>query len=308
MPMLAVSLFGVFRACLHSGNAAARPLALESQRARELLCFLLLHPGEPQAREVLASVLWGGQTTAQSLKGLRQALWQLQQALPPEVRAELLHLHPDSVELRPCAELSCDALTVQQAAGSLHGRAGSDLTPAEARALREAAALYRGDLLAGWMPDWCLAQRERLHTLHLVTLEKLTDHCEVCRDWESGLAYAARILAYDRASEDTHRQVMRLHYLSGHRTAALRQFAACELALREELGVRPSRATLELWQCIREDRPLEGRAPPADRAAQPEPPQSAQAEPGLELLQDLRSVLLEVRALLAEGRRVREGG
>ncbi|MFC0618056.1 AfsR/SARP family transcriptional regulator [Deinococcus budaensis] len=307
MPMLEVWLFGVFQARLHAANAAPRPLALDSQRTRELLGFLLLHPGEPQAREVLASALWGGQTTAQSLKGLRQALWQLQLALPPELRGGegLLHLHPDSVELRPGAGreagLRCDALTFQEVAGSLRGRAGHGLTPAEALALPDAAALDRGDLLEGWMADWCLAQRERLHTLYLAALEKLTDHCEVCREWESGLAYAARILAYDRASEDTHRQVMRLHYLSGHRTAALRQFGVCEQALREELGVRPSRATLALWECIREDRPLEDPSLPADGAAaaavRPPPPQ-----PGPDLLQELRSVLLEVRALLAEGR------
>ena len=38
------------------------------------------------------------------------------------------------------------------------------------------------------------------------------------------LAYGARILHCDRARERTHRRLMRLHFLAGDRTAALRQY------------------------------------------------------------------------------------
>lgn len=297
--MLEVLLFGVFRARDDSG----RPLALESQRGRELLSFLLLHPGQPHSREVLATVLWGsgagGGSTAQSLKHLRQALWHLHLALPPGLHAGLLHLGGDRIELRPHADLTCDALSFEGTVGALRGRAGADLGPAEARALAKAAALYRADLLEGWLGDWCLAERERLHTLHLAALEKLTDHCESCRDWEGGLLYAGQILAFDRASEDTHRQVMRLHFRSGHRTAALRQFAQCERALREELGVQPSRATLTVYECVRDDRPLETAPEP------PAPEGEAAPDLALDLLQELRAAVRELRALLAEGHRLR---
>lgn len=291
--MLNVSLFGVFRA----QDASGRPLALEGQRARELLGFLLLHPDQPHSREVLASTLWGGEagmrSTAQSLKGLRQALWYLHSALPPGLHAGLLRLTGDRVELRSHPDLSCDALTFEGTVCALRGRAGPDLTSAEARALRAAVALYRGDLLEGWMADWCLAERERLQNLHLAALEKLTDHCEVSGDWEGGLQYAGRLLAFDRASEDTHRRVMRLHFRSGHRTAALRQFALCELALREELNVRPSHATLALYESVRDDQPLEvAPGPPPGGLVTP--------DPTLELLHELRAAVRELRSLLSE--------
>ncbi|GGO30527.1 AfsR/SARP family transcriptional regulator [Deinococcus humi] len=297
--MLQVLLFGVFQA----QDTAGRPLALESQRARELLSFLLLHPHQPHSREVLASTLWGGEagmaSTAQSLKGLRQALWHLHSALPPGLHAGLLHLTGDRVELRSHPNLSCDALTFEGTVRALQGRTGPDLTPAEAWALRAAVALYRGDLLEGWMADWCLAERERLQNLHLAALEKLTDHCEAYGDWEGGLHYAGRLLAFDRASEDTHRRVMRLHFRSGHRTAALRQFALCELALREELGVRPSHATLALYEGIRDDQPLEtASGPPTVGLTTP--------DSALELLNELRAAVRELRNLLADGGRLRE--
>jgi DNA-binding SARP family transcriptional activator len=46
---------------------------------------------------------------------------------------------------------------------------------------------------------------------------------------------------------------MRLHYLAGDRTSALRQFRQCADALREELAIKPSRVTLRLYEQIESD-------------------------------------------------------
>jgi hypothetical protein len=46
---------------------------------------------------------------------------------------------------------------------------------------------------------------------------------------------------------------MRLYFLSGDRTQALRQYEMCAAALVEELGVAPSKPTVELYERIRAD-------------------------------------------------------
>jgi two-component SAPR family response regulator len=108
---------------------------------------------------------------------------------------------------------------------------GADSTRAHVESLQEAVQLYRGDLLEGWYQDWCLYERERLQNMYLVMLDKLMCHCEAMREFELGLFYGSQILRYDRAHERTHRQLMSLQYLSGDRTAALRQFERCVAAL-----------------------------------------------------------------------------
>jgi len=62
-----------------------------------------------------------------------------------------------------------------------------------------------------------------------------------------GIIYAGHILRLDRAHERTHRRLMRMHYLGGDRTAALRQYQRCLAALGEELGIRPSARTEALY-------------------------------------------------------------
>jgi DNA-binding SARP family transcriptional activator len=89
--------------------------------------------------------------------------------------------------------------------------------------------------------------------MYLAMLDKLMGYCEAHQQFEAGIVHGTRILLFDRAREHTHRHLMRLQHLAGNRTAALRQFERCSAALDEELGVKPARSTLALYEQIRDD-------------------------------------------------------
>src|SRR5262249_46020364 len=105
----------------------------------------------------------------------------------------------------------------------------------------------------GWYLDWSEYERHRLQTMYVTMLYTLMGYCEAHQQYEAGLSYGHRVLGYDRACERTHRRLMRLHYRSGDRTAALRQFERCSDALREELDAQPSQRTQMLFEQIRAD-------------------------------------------------------
>ena len=117
--------------------------------------------------------------------------------------------------------------------------------------LKQAIALYRDDLLAGWYHDWILFDRERLQNKYLIMLDKLLRYAREHREYEAGQSYGEMILRHDPAQERTHRQLMSLYYSAGDRTAALRQYDRCVTALKEELGVPPERRTAVLYERIR---------------------------------------------------------
>jgi hypothetical protein len=112
--------------------------------------------------------------------------------------------------------------------------------------------LYSGDLMEGSYFEWCLQERDRLRSCCRAMLMKLTVYCQERRDFRRGVAYAERLLRLEPADERAHQELMRLH-ANGDRTAALRQFQRCKAALREELGVEPSRQTASLYQHLRAD-------------------------------------------------------
>ncbi|MBL8207983.1 MAG: bacterial transcriptional activator domain-containing protein [Blastocatellia bacterium] len=154
----------------------------------------------------------------------------------------------ETILFNPNIELWIDVEAFQSALS--HFRPNTVIEEPIAQELRQAIEFYEGDLLEGWYSDWCLYEREHLQNLYLAALDKLIAHCEMQGDYESGLWYATRILKCDPARERAHQQMMRLAYLMGDRTAALRQYEQCREALHKELGVAPSRQTRLLYERI----------------------------------------------------------
>jgi DNA-binding SARP family transcriptional activator len=249
---LQVSLLGKFS--MKRGEAEI--YKLESRKAEELLCYLLVNRERAHPREALAELLWGDDVIQQSKNYLRKALWQLQSTLEPLADGEkqgLLLVEPEWIQLNPLCDLWLDVAVIEAAFKGVKGIHGRDLTQEQVRVLEAAVALHKGDLLEDCYQDWCLFERERLQYQFLALLDKLMDYCERHQDFESGLVYGERILRYDRAHERTHSRLMRLHYLAGDRIAALRQYDKCKAALHEELDVEPGEQMRRLCQQIRQD-------------------------------------------------------
>jgi DNA-binding SARP family transcriptional activator len=157
------------------------------------------------------------------------------------------------VSLNPSANIWLDVNVFEQAFALAREITGQSLNHEVARTLDQAVQLYRGDLLEGWYQDWCLCNRERLQNEYLMLLDKLMSWCEIQGEYESGLTYGQQVMRYERARESTHRQMMRLYYLAGDRTGALRQYERCVTALNEELGVKPARSTMLMYEQMRAD-------------------------------------------------------
>lgn len=252
MTTMQVQLFGRL-AIQCEGQAVCH---LEAGRVQELLVYLLLHRDRPQPREGLADLVCGEGAPAQLRKGLRQALWRLQSILEAAngaTRPCWFQADRESVQITSHDELWLDVATFEATFQRTKGIAGADMTAETAEAVSRAVDLHRSDLLVGWYQDWCLLERERLQTMYLILLDKLTAHCESHAMTEAGLDYAARVLQCDRTRERTYRQMMRLLYNAGDRIGALRQYERCVSVLETDLGVEPARRTVALSERIRQD-------------------------------------------------------
>ena len=239
---------------LSSGEVALD--GLDARKVQELLCYLALYRHRPHARETIAGILWEDVSTARSKKYLRQSLWQLQHVLHAakhEDEPDVLIVEADWIQVNPNAALWIDIADLEDAFDCTKGLRGRGLDAEGAESLAKVCDLYQGDLLEGWYQDWCIYERERLQSIYVCLLDKLTGYCEARHDYDNGLACAMKILAQEYARERTHRRLMRLHYWAGDRTAALRQYDRCVTILREELGVEPAERTAALYHDIKAD-------------------------------------------------------
>lgn len=252
MPRLHFRLFGKFTA--HHDDGLLK--GLDASKDQELLSYLLIHRDRSHSREALATLLWSDTSTEKSKKYLRQALWHLHAALNSDQAndADVLLVDHDWLSLNPRSDLWTDVADFELAYAAAEGIPGKQLDSDKARALKNAVALYQDDLLPGSYQDWILFERERLQNMYLLMLDKLIGYLQYHGEYEVAQSYGATILRYDPARERTHRQMMHLYYLAGDRTAALRQFERCVSALAQELGVKPERTTVELYERVKSER------------------------------------------------------
>lgn len=232
---------------------------LEASKVQELFSYLLIHRDRTHPRETLAGILWEANSTTKSKKYLRQALWQLQNAFKDfddSDQEPIMIIEAEWIRINPKAKFHLDIEELESAFKASKGLRGRELDADQIGSLKSAVQDYAGDLLLGWYQDWCLFERERLQNMLIAMLDKLMGYCEAQGEYEDGILYGMEILGFDRARERTHRRLMRLYYLAGDRTSALRQFQRCAGALEEELGVKPAKKTEELYTFVVEDRPI----------------------------------------------------
>jgi DNA-binding SARP family transcriptional activator/predicted negative regulator of RcsB-dependent stress response len=200
---------------------------LERRRAA-LLAYLALEG--PTSRQRLAGLLWPDGGEGQARANLRQVLKRLRDTAGTDL------VSGDAVlSLAPGLEVDAARLVELAFAG-------------------DAGVLeLTGELLAGLafddapeLEEWLLGAREGLDSRRRDAAASESERLEAAGEFGPALAYARRRLALEPLAEEAHRRVMRLHYLSGDRGAALAAYERLRATLREELGAEPLPETARL--------------------------------------------------------------
>ncbi len=237
MDSCSIRLLGSFS--LDIGNETAH---FPTQKAIELFAYLLLAQ-KRVSREIVATALWPDANEGVGKRQLRTNLWRLRQVLRdvPDTRLEA-----DASTIFLNCPLQVDAVLFEALVTSID----NSPPPDQDLLMQEAMHLYRGDLLQGRVYDWCEEQREYFRSLHARLLRRLAQNYRTIGNFRAAISHAAKLLEIDPSDEDAHRELILSYHLSGDRDAALSQFGRLRAALRTELGIEPSQASIELWQYV----------------------------------------------------------
>lgn len=201
--------------------ASQRLLALLAVRRRDM------------GRAAVASTLWPDHDPEHASANLRTALWRVRAAAPSAIDA-----HGDSIGIDAGVRVD-----LRDAEDLAHRIIGGEASVDDALAER---GLLVQDLLPESDDDWLAFERERFREVRVRALERLCDLAS-----ESGRhaeAVEAGLLAVDAEPlrESAHRALMRAFLAEGNGALAVQQARNLESALRRELDVDPSRATIDL--------------------------------------------------------------
>jgi DNA-binding SARP family transcriptional activator len=229
------------------------PLVIEAggrrklpKKGRALLGCLAVHnagrgrgaAGGAVSRERLADLLWPYQQSEQARHSLRNCLLEIRKSLGPDVLAA------DFTHCRFIAESDLDQFEALAAS--------EDLCE-----LKECAALYRGELLAGtpidyesWQ-EWLGPERHRVSEIATAALFRLAKLASNAGDHRTAIANARRVVQIEPFCEVGHRLYMHALAAAGRAPEALQHYSALVELLKAELSIRPSDETQALRQKIK---------------------------------------------------------
>lgn len=232
-------------------------------KVRALLAYLLLEADLAHTRDKLAALLWPDSPDAAARKSLRQALTHLRVAIEDETAdPPFLLITRDSIQFNPASRYELDAavFAALMVACESHPHQNVQRCAACAERLAQAAALYQGDLLAGFslpsslpFEEWLSGARERLRLYAIDALGHLAAAYAHSHNDDAAMQTARRQLTLDPWHEGAYRLLMHLLAQRGQRTAALAEYERCRRVLAEELGIEPSQETTALYERIRRE-------------------------------------------------------
>lgn len=235
-----LELLGRFRVSRFE-NGAMVPVEVGSRRGKALLAYLALHPDRTLPRARIAGLLWEDRTENAARHNLRQVLTELRNDI-----GEGLDCGFSKEAIRVEAGL-IDVDAIRFAALCERGR------PED---LAAAAELYRGELThdidvkAEAFDEWLSVERRRLHALAIDAFDAHVRNLDAAGKKETALSVCERLLSFDPIREATHRLLISLEASVNGRSSALHRAAQLAATLKQNVGVTPEAATLELVAAI----------------------------------------------------------
>jgi DNA-binding SARP family transcriptional activator len=221
-----------------------QPLQLPTQKARDLLAYLVVFRDRRHPRAVLSGILWPDLPEGNARRRLSDTLWRVRRAL-----GDCLVADDESIWFNTELPYWLDVRAFESGVQDGH---------VDASCLQ----LYRGPFLDGVFHDWVLLERERLHSLYLEAQQRLLEEHKQAGDYAAALEVARQLAATEPLHEGAHRELMRLYHLLGRDAEAVAQYHRCRETLHEELGVSPARETTALYHTLSGDVPAAGPVSP----------------------------------------------
>ncbi len=251
-PVVEVKLFGGLEVKAAHGIVAQRDWG--KRKARILFAMLVARHGTDIHRAELIEYLWPELDEPHGINNFYVVWSAMKRAVSPQsIEDETsppFENHNGVCRMIPGRIVSdLDLFTAARAEARC--AKGTKDTEAEIKALRAAIELYRGDVLPGDIyDDWFGGIRQRFRQEYQASVIRFAELMLASDDPLAALPFVIEASERDPLREDLYQVRIRLEVGSNQRGAAMGTYMSCRHTLIEELGVDPSRETVELYNQI----------------------------------------------------------
>ena len=223
------------------GVPTARPRIAKSY---ELLAFLISRDRSEAGREELLEALFDGRTDASARAYLRQAIHQLREVLPADVR---IISEPTRTLLDDALIVSSESTRLQTLLAEAARLQAEDRLDATLHAI---AIADRGQYLEGLNSVWIEERRDRLGQMVADARLQAAELTFAVGRYADAARLVETTLTQDPFREAAHRLEMRIANAIGDEDRVIAAYRRCERRL-SEVGTTPSTSTRQLLETLR---------------------------------------------------------
>ncbi|HWR39893.1 MAG TPA: BTAD domain-containing putative transcriptional regulator [Patescibacteria group bacterium] len=234
-------------------NAFAGGLISDWRRenARNLFCLFLTFRHTPLHKEAIMHHLWPEADGETGRRNFKVTLHTLQSVLEPDRQprqAGRFIQRSGALYRFVFAEgVRLDVVQFEELLTAQHDDRENDRS--WEAALAQAMAFYQGKFLAGEEDfDWLRREQERLDRLYIRAGDELTRLCIRQQRYEDALRWAETVTQHDPCWERSYQYMLWCYGKMQNSVMVARVYNNCCRVLAEELGIRPSRRTREIYQ------------------------------------------------------------
>jgi two-component SAPR family response regulator len=206
------------------------------------LFFYFLFVQEALTKEQIGAVLWPDITNAQALKArFKDEIYRLRRAVGKTaiVFDEVYYRFNRTLDYEYDVEAFESYLTLARKSKDMKKRI---------ECFQKAVDLVHGPYLSEVDSHWATEERERLGQMYVSALEELAQLYLDSNEIEQCLSICQLALAQNRYNEMIYQVEMRAYATLGDRASVARLYQASKAALKEGLGISPSRETEALYR------------------------------------------------------------
>jgi len=201
--------------------------------------------------EIISLILWPQKSLSTASLNLQVAVAELRRVLEPELKDGKSSRY---VEFRNgCYRLNIKDVALDFIDLNMYARKGkqAEITGQQIAAIefyRRVMELYRGDFLPDIRFVEMESSREQLRQLYFQALLSLAGLSLKQNNLDDAFKYASLALSRERCLEEAHRILMTTYYRMGRKDMIVKQYQACQKALRRDLGLDISPETISLYK------------------------------------------------------------
>ncbi|MFH5832954.1 AAA family ATPase [Halalkalibaculum sp. DA384] len=243
---LEMHLFGRFEVIID--GQALNETEIKGRKARTLLRLIAHQRNFQMAREHATDLLWPDLDQNAANAQLYKAIHHIRKAFTKhnDDADDWINITDDFIKIDPPGGVVTDGRLFEQAART--GIKERDLSE-----LEHAASIYSGEFLPmDRYAEWASLPREHYRQLYLDVLTALAGQYEKRGELSEAAEMLRLALEKEPTLETAHRGLMRVFAKKGQETRAFHQYEVCRERLGNELGMDPSKETIELLDNIRE--------------------------------------------------------